>query len=265
MTIAALALPSPRRARRMIERNLIVYRHVWMVIVSGFFEPLFYLLGIGLGLGSLVPDVGGISYGAFVVPGLLAANCMNGALTDGMFNIYFKLHHEKTYDGILATPMRVADVALGEMAWAVIRGSLYAAAFLVVVVLIGALTGAPLLLSWWAVLALPAAMLVATTFSAMAVCVTTFLRKVQDFDIVTGLGVLPMFLFGGTFFPVAQLPEGVRWVVQVVPMYHAVETLRPLTTGRVDAGILVHVGYLVATGTAAFALAMRRLERALVK
>ncbi|MBM3778828.1 MAG: ABC transporter [Acidimicrobiia bacterium] len=265
MTSLALMLPSLRRSHHMVERNLVVYRHVWMVIFSGFFEPLFYLLGIGLGLGGLVPDVGGLSYGAFIAPGLLAASCMNGAITDGMFNIYFKLHHQKTYDGILATPMRVADITFGEMQWAVVRGSLYAAAFLVIVWLLGEVVGPPMLLSPWAVLSFPAAVLVAATFSAMAVCVTTFLRKVQDFDIVIGLGVMPMFLFGGTFFPVDQLPDAVRWVVQVVPMYHAVETLRPLTTGTVDGSIAGHVAYLVLTGTAAFVVAMRRLERTLVK
>jgi hypothetical protein len=125
-------LPSPVRANRMVQRNLLVYKHAWMVIVSGFFEPLFYLLGIGLGLGTLVPDIGGISYLAFVAPGLLASSCMNGAITDGFFNIFFKLHFQKVYDGILATPMRVADVALGEALWALGRGSAYAAAFLVV-------------------------------------------------------------------------------------------------------------------------------------
>ena len=100
-------LPSPRRSRRMVQRNLLVYKHGWMVIFSGFFEPVFYLFSLGLGLGGMVRGVEGISYAAYVLPGLLAASCMNGAITDGLFNIHFKLHIQKTYDGILATPMRV--------------------------------------------------------------------------------------------------------------------------------------------------------------
>ena len=116
---------------RMVQRNLLVYKHTWMVIFSGFFEPLFYLLGIGIGLGSMVPPIDGVSYSAFVAPGLLASSCLNGAITDGFFNIFFKLHYQKTYDGILATPMRVPDVAFGEMLWALRRGSLYAAVFLI--------------------------------------------------------------------------------------------------------------------------------------
>src|SRR4029434_4432241 len=97
--------------------------------------------------------VNGIPYSAFVAPGLLASSCMNGAVTDGFFNIWFKLHHQKTYDGILATPMRLADIAFGEMLWALTRGSLYAATFIVVVFTGGAVIGMPMLLSGWAALA----------------------------------------------------------------------------------------------------------------
>lgn len=261
----ATALPSVGRALRMVQRNLLVYKHAWMVIVSGFFEPLFYLLSIGLGLGALVPDVNGIGYAAFVAPGLLASSCLNGALSDGMFNIFFKLHFQKTYDGILATPMRVADIAFGEMLWALGRGSLYAATFLVAVFALGELRGPRILLSPLALLALPAAVLVAAAFSAMAICLTSFLRKPENFDMVMGLLVMPMFLFSGIFFPVSQLPAAVRWVFQLVPLFHAVELLRACTTGTLTASVLGHIIYLVAGGVFAFWLAMRRLERALIK
>ena len=123
VSLSAVMLPSPRRAIRMVQRNLLVYKHSWMVIFSGFFEPLFYLLSIGIGIGSMVSEVNGISYTAFVAPGLLASSCMNGAVSDGLFNIFDKLRHRRTYDAVLATPMRVADVALGEMLWATMRGS----------------------------------------------------------------------------------------------------------------------------------------------
>jgi len=257
-------LPSPTRASRMVQRNLLVYKHLWMVILSGFFEPLFYLLGIGIGLGAMVPDVGGVSYLAFVAPGLLASSCMNGAIADGFFNIFFKLHFQKTYDGILATPMRVADVAAGEALWALGRGSIYAAAFLLVLLAMGAATGRPILLSWWGLLALPAAVLVSASFSAMALCVTSFARKIQDFDIVMGLIVMPMFLFCGIFFPVTALPAPIQWCLAAVPLYHGAALLRQLTTGAVEPSILLHVAYLAAAGSAAFFVAMRRLERALI-
>jgi lipooligosaccharide transport system permease protein len=257
--------PSPRRSLRMVQRNLVVYKHTWMVILSGFFEPLFYLLAIGIGVGSMVPAIAGMTYSAFVAPGLLASSCLNGAITDGFFNIHFKLYFQKTYDGILATPMRVPDVVFGEMLWAVGRGSLYAAAFLALLLAIGEGSGRPMLLSPWALLAWPAAVLAASTFSAMAICLTTFARKVQDFDMVMGLLVMPMFLFSGIFVPVTAFPELVQWSVRVTPLYHAVGLLRQLTTGNVNIGIMEHVVYLVVAGFAAFCVAMYRLERTLVK
>jgi len=260
-----LVLPSYRRSGHMFRRNMIVYKHMWAVIVSGFFEPVFYLLGIGLGLGSMIGDINGMPYAAFVVPGLLGASCMNGALTDAFFNIFFKLHYKRTYDAILATPMRVPDVAFGEMLWAVARGSLYATVFFGVVLLLGTVIGQPMILSWWALLALPGAVLISASFSAMALLATSYIRKVQDFDIAIGLVVTPMFLFSGTFFPVSQLPEAVQWLILVIPLFHGVELLRALTTGTVSPIILVHVAYLVITGAVAFLFAMRRLERALIK
>ena len=249
----------------MVQRNLLVYKHTWMVIVSGFFEPLFYLLGIGIGLGSMVPPTNGVSYSAFVAPGLLASSCLNGAITDGFFNIFFKLHYQKTYDGILATPMRVPDVGLGEMMWALGRGSLYAAVFLVVLVVVGESTGRPMLLARSAWLAWPAAVLTAASFSAMALCLTTFARKIQDFDMVVGLLVMPMFLFSGIFVPIERFPVLVQWIMRITPLYHAVGLLRQLTTGAVELSVAAHVAYLVIAGVVAFTVAMHRLERALIK
>jgi len=249
----------------MIQRNLLVYKHTWMIIFSGFFEPLFYLLGIGVGLGVMIGEAAGVPYGAFLAPGLLATSCMQGAISDGFFNIFFKLHFQKTYDGILATPMRAPDIAFGEMLWAMGRGSIYAAAFMVVLIVMGETTGSPMILSRWAVLALPAALLVSAAFASIALCITSFARKIQDFDIVVGLIVLPMFLFSGAFFPIEQLPSPIQWVIQAGPLYHGVELLRSLTTGRVTWTILIHVAYLIVVGGSAFAIATRRLERTLIK
>ena len=115
-----------RRAALLVERNIYVYRRTLLVIFSGFFEPLFYLLSIGLGIGGLIgtipgPDGRPIPYELFVAPALLATSAMNGAIYDSTFNVFFKLNYEKTYDAVLATPLGVGDVALGEIAWALIR------------------------------------------------------------------------------------------------------------------------------------------------
>ena len=259
-----ITLPSPRRARRLVQRNLLVYRHGWMVIFSGFFEPIFYLLGIGFGIGSIVgtisaPNGEPLPYSAFVAPALLAASCMNGAIADGFFNIFFKLNYERTYEGVLATPLGVPDVALGEMIWALSRGTVYAAGFLVVMLAMG------LILSPWALLALPAAILVSAAFSAMALSITGYVRKIADFDIVLGLFVMPMFLFSATFFPLATYPEPVRFIVQLTPLYHGVSLLRGLTTGIVSPALLLDVAYLVLLLAAGLTVATLRLQQRIIK
>ena len=129
------------RARRLVARNVVAYRRGWIFLVSGFFEPLFYLLSIGLGLNHLVGHlaIGGrsIPYTDFVAPGLLASSAMNGAIFDSTFGIFFKLKIAKTYDAVLATPLGVRDVAIGELTWSLIRGTLYSIAFLVVMAALG--------------------------------------------------------------------------------------------------------------------------------
>jgi lipooligosaccharide transport system permease protein len=256
--------PVPHRAARMVQRALMVYRRDWMVVFSGFFEPLFYLFSLGVGLGGMVPEVGGLPYAAFVAPGLLASSCMNGAISDGLFNVWFRLHYQKTYENILSTPMRVTDIALGELVWASIRGTLYACGFMIVMLLVGEWQGPRILLSRTSLVALPAALLCSLSFSAMALCLCSVVRQREDFEYVTGLIVMPMFLFGGIFYPVSLMPGAVRWLLEVVPLYHGVALLRSCTTASLGLSTLWHAAYLILAGVVAFVVAVRRLERALI-
>ena len=252
-----------RRALRMIERNLLVYKHGWLVLLSGFFEPLFYLLSIGFGLGRMVGDVPGpggepIPYALFVAPALLAASSMNGAITESTFNFFFKLNYDKTFASILTTPMSPGDISLGELGWALIRGALYTIGFLVVMALFG-LVRSPLVL-----LTLPGALLIGFAFAAVGMAATSFMRSWQDFDLIQ-LVILPMFLFSGTFFPLDNVPEGVRTFIQLTPLYHGVDLLRTLSVGVVGPDTLVHIAYLTVMGLIGLAIVSRRLDRLLLK
>ena len=252
-----------RRAALLVERNIYVYRRTMLVIFSGFFEPLFYLLSIGLGIGGLIgtipgPDGRPIPYELFVAPALLATSAMNGAIYDSTFNVFFKLNYEKTYDAVLATPLGVGDVALGEIAWALIRGTLYAIGFLAVMLVLG------LVRSPWMVLAIPAAILIGWAFAAVGMAATTFMRTWQDFDLLQ-LVLLPLFLFSATFYPISVYPEPIQTFVQLTPLYHGVDLLRSLATGTVGLSSLVHVAYLLVMGLVGLAIVSRRLDKLLLK
>jgi lipooligosaccharide transport system permease protein len=252
------------RARRLVQRNLLVYRHGWIIIVSGFFEPLFYLLGIGFGLGSLtnglqLADGRAISYQAFVAPGLLAMSTMNGAIAESIFNVFFKLNFARTYDGILATPLGIREIAIGELVWSLMRGGMYVIAFLGVMLALG------LVLSPWAVLVIPAAILLGAAFSAAGLATTAYLRTVQDFDLPMGLVVMPMFLFSGTFFPVSFYPAPVQWLMEATPLFHGTTLLRGLTVGLLEPRMLWDLAYLVIFCGICLWVAMRQMERKLIK
>ena len=249
------------RAARLFERNIVVYRRTWLVLVSGLFEPLFYLGSVGVGFGHLVGTVpfGGhrVGYADFVAPALLATSAMNGAIIDATFGVFHKLKHMKLYDAVLATPVGATDIAIGEVAWSLARGVIYAVAFLVVATAFGDIH------SWWAVLALPAATLIGLCFAGIGTAATTFMRSWQDFDMVQ-LGILPLFLFSATFYPLSTYPTAGQWVVRCTPLYHGVALLRQLTLGDVGWAALGHVAYLALLGTAGVVVAGRRLERRLL-
>jgi lipooligosaccharide transport system permease protein len=246
------------RWHKVLERDVLVYRHGWLLILSGFFEPIFYLLGIGFGLGVLVGDVGDIPYSVFVAPGLMASAAMNGALFESTFNLFFKLKYARTFDAMLATPLRPSDVAIGEVSWALIRGLMYATAFLLVMALLG------LVLSPWAIMAIPGALLIGFAAAACGMAATTYMRKWQDFDLVTVV-TMPMFLFSGIFFPITVYPEWLRIIVEFTPLYRGVHMLRSFTTGDVGPLVLVDIAYLMILGLVGVAFTSKRLSKLLLK
>ena len=250
------------RARMLVVRSTLAYRRAWLTFISGFFEPVFYLLALGHGLGSLIgtlPGPGGtpISYLAFIAPGLLAASAMNGAIFDATYNVFFKLRYNKLYDSMLATPLGPVDVALGEIGWALLRGGLYSLGFLVV------MAGFGLIQSPWALLALPAALLIGLAFASIGMAATSYMRSWQDFDLVQ-LVIMPMFLFSTTFFPLSVYPRAVALLVECLPLFHAVSLMRALTVGAVSVAVLGHVAYFVVMAAIGTVFTARRLNALLL-
>ena len=252
-----------RGSAHLIERHARVYRHAWLVLVSGIFEPLFYLLSIGVGIGHLVGGVTGpggqvVGYPSFVAPALLATAAMNGAIYDSTFNVFFRLKYAKFYDAALATPMRPGDIALGEIGWALIRGGLYAVAFMAVMLALG------LVHSAWAVLDVPVALLIGFGSAAAGMAATTFMRSWQDFEFIT-LATLPMFLLSATFYPLSVYPRPIQIVVECTPLYQGVALMRGLTLGVVGPGLLWHAAYLALMGLAGLRVASGRIGRLLLQ
>jgi lipooligosaccharide transport system permease protein len=261
MLTRALPRFGSRRSVRVFERNFMVYRSQWLMLVSGFFEPLFYLLSIGIGLNHLVGNlsVGGrvVSYATFVAPGMLATSAMNGAVIDSIFNPFFRLKISHSYDAILATPLDVTDIALGEVWWALARASLYGASFIVCMVLLGDAGSA------WVILCWPAAIVTSFAFSCVGLAACTYMRSWLDFDLVT-LVQLPLFLFSATFFPITLYPAWLGALVSFSPLYQSAALLRGLALGQFHWIMILRVGYLVALALAGLSLASRRFQRILV-
>lgn len=255
-------LPSLHRAKKLVHHNFLAYQHHWIAFVTGFFEPFFYLVAVGFGVGQFV---GTISYGevqlgyaSFLAPGLLAASTLNGALFDGFFSPFFRMNWEKTYEAIVSTPVSISDIAVGEVLWALIRGTIYGAGFLIVMLLLD------LVHSPWALLALPAVMLSGAALSAGAMILTGITKQLSSLEKVMTLVVFPLFLFSGTFFPVALYPAYLRPLIQTTPLYHSAALLRDLTTGHVGLPTLGHVVYLASMFLIASAIAIRLMRRRLI-
>jgi lipooligosaccharide transport system permease protein len=244
-------------ARQIVAHNFLVYRRAWVVFLTGFLEPIFYLFSIGIGVGGLVgefrlADGSLIPYAAFVAPALLASSAMNGALFDSTYGIFFRFKYDKLYDSLTATPITPAQIATGELTWALLRGTCYSVAF------VGVMTAMGLVDSWWGLLTVPATMLIGFGFGGAGMALTTYMKSWQDFEYIQ-LAIIPMFLFSATFYPLSAYPQVLQWVVQATPLYQGVVLCRGLTTGDLGVQALLAVGYLLVLGGAGLWLASRRL------
>lgn len=248
-------------SRAVVERNILSYRRMWVIIASGFVDPVFYLFGLGVGVGALVGDVEFegrlVEYATFVAPGLVASSAMNGAIFDSTFNFYYKLKYAKTFDAMLATPLRLGDIVVGEIGWSMVRGSVYAIGFLLVTTVLGMVE------SWWAILVIPASLLIGVAFAAIGSAVTTYMRSWHDFDYVQ-LVLQPLFLASTTFYALDVYPSWSHPLVRATPLYHGVTLCRSLMLGSPGWNDLGHVAYLLGVLVVGVVMVRRRLARLLL-
>ena len=231
------------RPQQVLLRNWLTFKSsAWIAVVSGFFEPVLYLLSFGYGIGELVGNIstlgGDISYAAYIAPGLLATSAMNGAMLDSTWNVFFKLNESRLYKAMLATSLGPLDVALGEIAWALMRGGIYATAFTLV------LAGLGLVTSWWALLAVPAAIIVAFGFASFGMAITSYMKSHHQMNFFE-IFLLPMFLFSGAFYPLTVFPGWAQAIIKALPLRQGIELVTRAMSGNFGIHLLVNITYFL--------------------
>ena len=220
-------------------RNAAMYKRTWKLnILPNFFEPVFYLFSIGLGVGAYITEMGGMSYLEFLAPGLVCVAAMNGASFEVTYNIYVRLVFEKTYDAMLTTPIEPDDVLAGEVLWAVTRASVYGGCFFLVLMVFGL---APLPRSLWAVLVIPVTGLL---FAAIGMVFSLRIQNIDMFSFYFTLFLTPLFLFSDVFFPLKERLAGPwLWVAEILPLLHPVRLARASFTGELSIMLLWDFAY----------------------
>jgi lipooligosaccharide transport system permease protein len=252
------------RARVVLERSWIQFKSsAWMVVASGFIEPLLNLIVFGYGVGNFIGNIKldngiSVSYASFVVPGLLASAAMMGAVMDSTWNVFFKMHEARLYNAMLATSLGPMDVAIGEIAWALLRGALYSTAFMAIVTPLG------LIESWWGLLAIPAGAVIGFGFASLGMALTSYMTSFQHMGMIN-IVLLPITLFSGSFFPLSVLPNWLANIVYWTPLTQGIELMRSLTLGTVDGKIFIHLAYFSVFIAGGLYFTTRRLNALFMK
>ena len=246
------------RPQVLLERGWMAFKSSnWVPVITGFVEPVLFLLAFGYGMGNLVGDISTngttIDYTLFIAPGLLATSAMNGAIYDSTWNVFWKLNESKLYKTMLSTPLGPMDIALGEITWALLRGLVYSIGFMTVVSILG------LTPSFWALLAIPAASLVAFGFASFGMAITSFFKTYQQMGFINVV-MLPMTLFSGSLYPISVYPDWLEKVIMALPLWHGIAMVRGFWFGELDSGLLIHIAYFVAMIAAGLFVTSRRLR-----
>ena len=252
-------LPQFRSALQVWRRNGLVWRRLLgPSLVINFGEPFLYLLGLGYGLGLFIGEMMHMPYLTFLASGILASSAMNTASFEAMFSVYTRMVPQRTYEAILATPVEVQDVLAGEMLWCATKCLINGSAILIVATLLGAVH------DWRAVFAIPVIFLTGLCFAGPAMIMTARAQGYDFFNYYVTLLLTPMFILSGVFYPVSSLPSWLQTAVQVLPLAHAVDLLRPLVSGRPLSNVALHLAVLAAYALVGFAIAVCLIRRRLL-
>ncbi len=250
-----------RSAGHVWMRNFTVYRKTWITnILPNFFEPVIYLVAMGMGLGAYITrDMGGMSYIEYIAPGLIVASAMNGGTFETTYNVFVKMHFARVYDAITATPVNLEDAMMGEILWALTRGLVYGSIFALVVALLG------LTPSWSGILVLPVVFLTAWMFASIGLLFTSFISVIDLYSFYYTIWLTPLFLFSGIFFPVSGLPGWAQTAAWFTPLYHSVRLSRAASHGTWTTGNAVDLLWIVAVATLCNVAAIARVKRRMVR
>jgi lipooligosaccharide transport system permease protein len=252
-------------AQRVLEHHLTVYRRTWKgSLFMSFLSPVLFLAAMGLGLGSLIArgpvrTIDGVSYLVFLAPGLLAASAMQAAFVETTYPIMARIQWQRTYEGMLATPIAVLDVLVGEFGWLTFRLALSSCAFFFVMLLFGTVH------SMLAVLAIVAAILTGLAFAAPILAWTATRRTDQSFALIGRFLITPLFLLGGVFFPLHQLPQVIQGIAWLTPLAHGVALARSLSLGVLAPSAGIHLAVLLLYTAIGITAARITLQRRLVQ
>ena len=239
-------------------RNLLVWRKLAVPSILGnLADPMIYMLGLGYGLGAMLPEVGGVHYVVFLAAGTVCASTMNSATFEAMYSAFSRMHVQKTWEAIMNAPVDLEDVVLAELVWAATKSLLSGLAILLVIWALG------LSQSWLSLWVLAVIPLVGLCFGALALTMTALAPSYDFFMYYFTLVVTPMIMLCGVFFPTEQLPAGFQIAANLLPLSHATQLVRPLLLGAVPQGILLHVAVLAAYAAGGYLVALALLRRRL--
>jgi lipooligosaccharide transport system permease protein len=252
------AAPLASHTAAVCRRQYLVWRKtIWPSLSTNVANPVLFLFAFGFGLGAVIDDMGGLDYLAFVVPGMMAYSAMFAASFETTIGSFARFNMQKTWDAVLATPVSLLELLLGEALWAACKAMISAICVLVVGALWGGVASLP-----GALLSLPLIFLAGLCFAACGLAATAHAKSWEFFSYFFTFWVTPMFVFSGVFFGVDRFPSYVQPIAWVLPMTHLIQVVRPLTAGQeleLSTG-LGHIGYLILLGAVAFGLAYRRLR-----